>query len=249
MTFTTKALAAAVAFAASSSAFAFDTELANSGNSSMVLAVWDDVAQTSYVRDLGINYNDFLPSSPAAPQVFATDSIFANAFAGSTAANIRWAVVGGETSGPANMAITQANAPTATNNSALNIAGASMDTVLNLGNLGNGVAESSATSYRTDASSFNTGASANSGRILFGAAFAGVFAGTIGDTLSFVNFRSAQSPIFPGTTQTYADTFTLSANGTLSYGQVANNPVPVPAAVWLLGSALAGVAGVARRRG
>ncbi len=38
-------------------------------------------------------------------------------------------------------------------------------------------------------------------------------------------------------------TFSLAANGDLSYA-----PVPVPAAAWLMGSALAGLAGVARRR-
>lgn len=40
--------------------------------------------------------------------------------------------------------------------------------------------------------------------------------------------------------------FTLAANGALTYGQV--QPVPVPAAVWLMGSAVAGLAGIRRRK-
>jgi hypothetical protein len=31
-------------------------------------------------------------------------------------------------------------------------------------------------------------------------------------------------------------------------GYIVENPVPIPAAAWLLGSALLGIAGVARRR-
>lgn len=42
--------------------------------------------------------------------------------------------------------------------------------------------------------------------------------------------------------------WSLSSNGTLTYTADVGAPVPVPAAVWLLGSALIGMVGVARRR-
>jgi hypothetical protein len=42
--------------------------------------------------------------------------------------------------------------------------------------------------------------------------------------------------------------FTLSADGTLSSASVGVPQVPVPAAVWLLGSALVGLAGIRRRK-
>jgi hypothetical protein len=51
---------------------------------------------------------------------------------------------------------------------------------------------------------------------------------------------------FSGLTQTTLESWNLSANGALTYGAV--SAVPVPAAVWLFGSGLMGLVGVARRR-
>ena len=50
----------------------------------------------------------------------------------------------------------------------------------------------------------------------------------------------------PATVDTYG-TFTLTANG-LQYAAAAPAATPIPAAVWLLGSAMVGLVGVARRR-
>jgi hypothetical protein len=51
----------------------------------------------------------------------------------------------------------------------------------------------------------------------------------------------------PGNIQATSGTFTLNSNGTLSYNSSAP-PVPLPGAVWLLGSGLFGLVGVSRRR-
>jgi hypothetical protein len=239
MNFTTKALVAAIALAGASSAHA-TLQLSSSGNGSIVLAVWDDVRQVSYVRDLGINYNDFLPAVQAL-RTFATDDLFTQTFGESVQGNIRWGVAGGERSGQANLAITRrvGEGPVATNNNALNAIGANMDTVMNSANVN---LAAGFTSYATDSTLFNIGRSVNSGRFLGGAAFAGTWFGGIGEHLAFHNYRGhATSNTLAGTTQTYNALFTLTADGTLHY-------VPVPAAVWLLGSALVGMAGVARRR-
>lgn len=56
-----------------------------------------------------------------------------------------------------------------------------------------------------------------------------------------VNGRSVMSTVNP-----FTSTWNLDAAGQLSYGSV--SAVPVPAAVWLFGSGLVGLVGVARRR-
>ena len=58
-------------------------------------------------------------------------------------------------------------------------------------------------------------------------------------------FIGSQSGFFIGVNNFDYNTWRLDADGTLSYGVSA---VPVPAAVWLFGSGLIGLVGVARRR-
>jgi hypothetical protein len=58
-------------------------------------------------------------------------------------------------------------------------------------------------------------------------------------------FFSSQTGFFAGTKIQALDNWRLDADGTLTYGAPA---VPVPAAVWLMGSGLLGLVGVARRR-
>lgn len=246
ISFTTRALAAAIALAAGS-AQATTLQTTASGNSSMLLAVWDNVRDVSYVRDLGINYLDFLPPEASVRpgpslRVFATTALFASTFAGSQAANINWGVAGGERVGVANLAITRriGETPTPTNTSALASIGGNIDNVVNDANLN--VTPAGFVSFATDAATMATPRAVNDGDLLGAAVFAGVWFGGIGEYLAFHNYRGSTLGNFQaGTTQTYNALFHLAADGTLSY-------VPVPAAVWLLGSALVGMAGVARRR-
>ena len=58
-------------------------------------------------------------------------------------------------------------------------------------------------------------------------------------------FFATQSGFFSGVNNFEYDTWRLDTDGTLSYGVSA---VPVPAAVWLFGSGLIGLVGVARRK-
>jgi hypothetical protein len=76
--------------------------------------------------------------------------------------------------------------------------------------------------------------------------------GNIGQSLGFYSFFADQSdPDFTGASTAFAGNWTLSfLNGVagLSYVSAVTPPVPVPAAVWLLASGVAGLFGVSRRR-
>jgi hypothetical protein len=116
MKFNLQLLAAAAALAVAGHASAALTAGSAPGGSSLVLSVWDSVANVSYTRVLGNNVlNSFLPSgfttlpgdgtTPGTPTTgdktpelgltlnFAGDGLFTTTFAGSNAANIQWNVV------------------------------------------------------------------------------------------------------------------------------------------------------------
>ncbi|HAZ60834.1 MAG TPA: hypothetical protein DCY89_04580 [Gammaproteobacteria bacterium] len=252
---TLKALAVAVAFAAGTAPAAAQTTFFNhtTGNSSMILAVWDDVRDVSYVRDLGIRYNDFLPTVQPL-RSFATSAMFGETFLGqgtgpvwsvaSNLANLQWAVFGGETVAPANIALTRAlTSPLpavggATNTLIGNTLGAAFG-IINQGRL----LDVNATSFRSGPDRNGIEHSVNDERLLGAQTLFGVYAGSIGENMAFVNYLGSITvtpaaqprPVF------YNAFMRLDGDGTLHY-------VPVPAAVWLLGSALVGMAGVARRR-
>lgn len=66
MKFTLKLIAASLALAAAGQASAAILDFGTAGNTGggeMFLAVWDQAGEKSYVRDLGIRFNDFLPAA------------------------------------------------------------------------------------------------------------------------------------------------------------------------------------------
>jgi hypothetical protein len=76
--------------------------------------------------------------------------------------------------------------------------------------------------------------------------------GAVGETLSFYRFFADQSdPLFNGSFVKYSS-FTLNLAGNVASlvynGTTGGTEVPLPAAVWLFGSALLGFAGIGRRR-
>jgi hypothetical protein len=72
--------------------------------------------------------------------------------------------------------------------------------------------------------------------------------GALDQSLGFYYVALTDALADLSTLQQMLGEWTLSSNGTLSYTSDVGAPVPVPAAVWLLGSALIGLVGVARRK-
>jgi hypothetical protein len=86
---------------------------------------------------------------------------------------------------------------------------------------------------------------------------AGLSGASVGSTLSFYNIlaNTSATATFDGIPHTSVQTtqysngfFFLNSNGDLTYNVTSQAPVPLPAAVWLFGSGLLGLAGIGRRR-
>lgn len=78
------------------------------------------------------------------------------------------------------------------------------------------------------------------------------FGGSIGSALNFYNVTTSSTRGAPDTISAYSNGtgdgfWFLSSTGELSY-DIPTSAVPLPAAVWLLGSGLLGLAGIGRRR-
>ena len=115
MKFNLQILAAAAAVLVAGPATAALTLGSVPGGSSLMLSVWDNVANVSYTRNLGPNLNTFLPSGfttlptdgtvTGTPNVgdktpdgglnlnFSGDALFASTFGASQTANIQWNIV------------------------------------------------------------------------------------------------------------------------------------------------------------
>jgi hypothetical protein len=93
---------------------------------------------------------------------------------------------------------------------------------------------------------------AQSGPGFAGTSFLSGTAGAYSSSMGFYSFFANQDfPDFEGAHTTFAGSWTLSFNGGvagLAYSGGGTPAVPVPAAVWLLGSGLLGLLGVGRRK-
>lgn len=242
-----KLVAAGVAMALSGIANAA-YENAASGNSTLILSAWDTANPTvGYIRDLG-RYSDVVMST-LTPEAgitvpFAADSLFSSTFAGSNMANVVYNVAAGDGLFPGlEMLTTALSAPSTLTTGAVTTSLSNVDTlVANLNNDGCG------TSCATDRPShFQWNNSLGT------AAFDNTT--TVGSPINFYSLvPGANSRAAPTLTEyansTATGTWTLASNGQLTYSIAAagGSPVPIPAAAWLLGSALIGLVGVARRR-
>ncbi|MFZ5620256.1 MAG: VPLPA-CTERM sorting domain-containing protein [Pseudomonadota bacterium] len=266
-----KILAAAIAFAAAGSANAA-IELANTENSSLVLAVWDNVAQESYIRDLGYNLLDFTPdmvSTDAGHTFnFSADPLFSSLFGDNDAANIYWNVTAADGIGPGATSGRQIISTAAfgaeassfsVSNTGINSGATYWTTFFQNANT---QPSPDGTTCATSMSCYSTdpGDLQYAGDDSWGAFWAGSLtslnsAGTLGQSLGFYSFTPNSGLGFQQSDKArYENAYgiaawTLAADGSLIYSLAgAPTAVPVPAAAWLLGSGLVGLVGVARRR-
>ena len=232
------------------------------GNGELFLSVYDSVAKVSYARDLGITMNDFMASGSTAGYSlnFSADTLLQSAFASLNGLN--WNVAALDTTGGTAVGgqhyLSTTNATLATVKTTLNsnlTTGMSLvDDYVNANNAFG--------THVTSANGSNTAVAAD-GFAYFENGFMTNWRGKakfdstalVGDSLGFFAMQASSTSGLGKISATQfgsvdgAAAWTLASNGDLSYSVPAPvSAVPVPAALWLLGSGLIGMVGVARRK-
>lgn len=275
-----KTIVAAIALASTGSANAITLGTVDTnGNSEVVLSVWDDVAQVSYVRGLGVYYNDWKPAdvSPEAGMsvTFAADPVFQNLFSNSQASNIYWNVTAADEVEGATVytdagiltTLTLGEDPTQINmpNAGTRTAAQNFNIFMNRVNMQLYHCDQGLACTSTDMGDVHY-----AGDGAWSTNFGGIFqinnAGNLGDALTWAAFYQTGGTGLFGPTSPPANQsdkvraensaalgqWLLAADGSLTYSIAEAGggvpEVPVPAAVWLFGSGLVGLVGIARRR-
>ncbi len=274
MKFNLKMIAIASAMASMAGAAHADLTPTSTNNGSLVLTAFNTVTRDWYMRDTGFLMNSFLPNSVTTlsgdgavtgdktPEAgvnlnktntasFA-DSAFGDWLSTQVAANVRWFVSSVDNTGTAT-ATNVKRMITSSANAAESALNSNIDTFIASGNAGGlttffgaGTLSKTGTANAPAAwdINFNIGADSlasigqNAGLFYFARSV-----GTLSGTVSAVGGAFSNS--------LNQAVVTLAANGDFSYTlAAAETPaaVPVPAAVWLLGSGLMALGGAARRR-
>jgi hypothetical protein len=255
-------VAAAAALGISSQASAAYTTADGPTGSSLILNVFDTVTKESYSATLEVapkNLTNGTFNGGASFTALAGNSTFTSLFADNNAANIRWEVVGGTndaSSGaspgdniPWSLGFTAASQPATFAGNQQNFAGNKLNNWISLISVHQTGANSGLTTSSNATDLWNMNAAAAP----FGGDFGGgtlpfAITGLLGASLSY--FTATVNGAFAGDASTFsqiAGTWSLGNDGTLTWNTAAA-VVPVPAAIWLLGSGLLGLVGVGRRR-
>ena len=263
--------AAAMVVAGHASAALSDTFVTDG---TLFLTVWDVTTNKSYVRDLGVSINSFLPgpaltSNAGANVVFGNltgSTLFSTFFSGASAANIRWTVVGvdgieGEGAGNGSRFVSAftGNPGTIVNSSVRGFAGNAInfagELLANSGvDFSGAPAEYAATGLLSTTGGGPGWGPAFPSTGLPGAVISGFNAAmfylgaTSNDTSNNDPGNAAPAVRYQNSSQ-FA-TLTLDTSGVVTYNLAAAQvaAVPLPAAVWLMGAGLMAIGGAARRR-
>ncbi len=259
-----KLLVAAISLAASTQASALIASPQDGlGNGEAIFAIWDPVTLNSYSQDLGLTWNQYKPNLTNAAYTFSASinkKVYNAAFAKSNPANLVWNVSVANNVRPdwSNLydygVIGTDKVPFRLNNGAVLQAISIQD---QMATAQKKVVNGYAVNDRNPADNFAkhgtvaNGAYAGEGRLWSWnwASSNGVNnSASIGDTMGFYYEK-----INPVTTMMFPSFVTKAAgdwafNGkALSYAAPVS-AVPVPAAIWLMGSGLIGLVGIARRK-
>ena len=211
----------------------------------LMLTVWDKAGQQSYTRDLGVNVASIVanPSAFSLNIDLATDSNYAG-FLGLPAGNssaATWSIVASNSL----VAPTPALWGTVLT-SALGTGVPSVSTTPSLQPTYAGIIGDQSLWFNATSEVRTVGQTGYAGATTWGDNLSGgvlTVAGAIGSLdLTLIGFDASFNSVV-----TNLGPVSLSSAGLLATG-AAPAPVPVPAAAWLLGSALIGMAGMARRR-
>lgn len=264
-----KMIAVAAAMAAAGSAHADLITANNVGGpgSSLALVAFNSVTNSYYVRDLGVTLNSFLPSSvttlagdggvtgtrtPEAGSSFSSsDAAFGSWLAGQNSADVRWTLTAGDSlsgaaTGVGRLLLAINGTATIISNQAVRNAAAAVTGLAQQNN--DGTSWLSKTGATVIAPLLqNTILQSATLSLLDAASSLFYFAAT---TVSGSTGVAAAATQF-GNSAGFASV-NLASNGDFTYSlAAAGEPpaaVPVPAAAWLLGSGLLGIAGMVRRR-
>jgi len=248
-------IVAAVALAASANvSAAVLSPLDAGGLGEAVFSIWDPTTNQSYAQDLGTTWQTFhdnLGNTSYSASFTVDASVYGAALGGSDTANLIWNV---------SVADSQKNDFSNFGDFGV-IATSSLGNVINTAALGAAIQTSD--QYATTLNSLSSNADTALNEAIFGTVLNGGYAGaestwgtswnTNGSTNNSAAFGTDLDFYYWQDIGISTDTQVTKAVGswsfdgtTLSYA--APSAVPVPAAVWLFGSGLIGLVGVARRK-